>query len=85
MKKKLIAILLSGTMVALTACGGGNADGSSASDAGSSAGDSQEAAAQDSGDAGEGAEDSGDAAAAGELFRSPDTGKIVARKRPRKF
>ena len=67
MKKKLIAILLSGTMVALTACGGGNADGSSASDVGSSAGDSQEAAAQDSGDAGEGAEDSGDAAAAGEL------------------
>lgn len=35
MKKKLIAILLSGTMVALTACGG-NADGSSTPDAGSS-------------------------------------------------
>ena len=66
MKKKLIAILLSGTMVALTACGGGNADGSSTPDAGSSTGDSQEAA-EDSGDAGEAAESSGDAAATGEL------------------
>lgn len=66
MKKKLIAILLAGAMVALTACGGGKADDSSASDTQAPASDSQEA------DTGNDAADEGEAeaeapAATGEL------------------
>lgn len=61
MKKKLIAILLAGVMVALTACGGGNADNSSTSDTNAPASDSQEAETGDTA----GAEE--EAAATGEL------------------
>ncbi len=43
MKKKLMAILLAGAMVALTACGGGKADDSSAPSTDAPANDSQEA------------------------------------------
>lgn len=66
MKKKLIAILLAGAMLALTACGGGNADTPSApSD--SSASDSQETDAADTADTGDATDAAEEAAATGEL------------------
>lgn len=55
MKKKLMAILLAGAMVALTACGGGKADDSSAPSTDAPANDSQEAdTSNDAEDAAEG-------------------------------
>ncbi len=67
MKKKLIAILLAGAMVALTACGGGNADSSSTPSTDTPASDSQATAADDAGNAGDAAGAGEEAAATGEL------------------
>ena len=64
MKKKFISILLAGTMVALTACGGSNAE--TPSDSGSSsAGDTQQT--EDTGDAEDTGSGEEEAAATGEL------------------
>ncbi|MDE7249204.1 MAG: extracellular solute-binding protein [Lachnospiraceae bacterium] len=67
MKKKLIAILLAGAMVALTACGGGNADTPSTPSADAPASDSQAADADDAGNEGDAAGAEEEAAATGEL------------------
>ena len=67
MKKKLIAILLAGAMVALTACGGSNADSSSTPSTDTPASDSQTSAADDAGNAGDAAGAEEEAAATGEL------------------
>lgn len=65
MKKKLISILLAGTMIALTACGGkSTSDSSAPSTTDSASSDSQETAAADTNDAADAEEET---AATGEL------------------
>ncbi len=64
MKKKLISILLAGTMIALTACGGSNAE--TPSDSGSSSADDTQQT-EDTGDAEDTGSGEEEAAATGEL------------------
>lgn len=79
MKKRVLAILMSGTMAAgmLTGCGGGStgssADSAPAADSGDTA-DSGDAAAKDAGDASASTADSGDKPFAGQSITFTDTG-----------
>lgn len=67
MKKKLIAILLAGSMVALTACGGGDAGNTSAPSTDAPATDAQGADTADAPEAADTSDAATDAAATGEL------------------
>lgn len=67
MKKKLIAILLAGSMVALTACGGGDAGNTSAPSTDAPATDAQGADTADAPEAADTSDTATDAAATGEL------------------